>query len=188
MNTGENVDAGLNFFRHSGICLQCYIFFLSTTSSMDVKMFSFPKSTATVCLDAWWCTVSLYITSSVWTWGCIPFHHQQCGRDVVSLSTVRHPISPVPDWIKMPMPEAVGTGLREPNPVPKCSGTGMSCLGARIPMPAALVSMPMPSHGTNALRKCLWYTLCNLHQTLAESFLFQNWEFEQKIIFISAVG
>jgi hypothetical protein len=32
--------------------------------------------------------VFLSSTSRVWTCGCIPFHHQQCGRNVVSISTV----------------------------------------------------------------------------------------------------
>ncbi len=119
---------------------------------------------------------------AVWTRRCIPFHSMLSNR------------SP--------------TGMNKNNDAGSCryrnkgtqSGTKMlryrnEMLGAGIPMPGALVSLPMPSYGTNALRKCLWYTLCNLHQILAESFLWHNWVFKKfcnmsiiKIIFVSAVG
>ncbi len=59
------------------------------------------------------------ISSCLWTCrGCITFHHQQFGRALGSFSpppataffkcrTVRHPISPVPEWTKIPLPEPV---------------------------------------------------------------------------------
>jgi len=63
-------------FWHSGfMALTALIFkglYVSTTSSVEVRMHSFPQT-------------------KVWTWGCVPFHHQQ-GVDVgnVSLSTVNN--------------------------------------------------------------------------------------------------
>ncbi len=110
MNTGENSDARLTFFRHSGICLMSYTF---PPPAWDARIFSFPDPQS-MCV---WCGCdggSLSITSRVWTWGCIlsttnkvwtsgciPFHYQQgvnirgysfppqagCEHQGVSLST-----------------------------------------------------------------------------------------------------
>ncbi len=44
---------------------------LSTVNSVDVRVYPFPQST-------------------VWTWGCIPFHSQQCGREGVPLFTANN--------------------------------------------------------------------------------------------------
>ncbi len=155
----------------------------STTSSMDERLFPFPRS---MCVDvrgypfspqagceqegvllsttAVWTrscipfhsqqcgrvgvflstlTLQSNLVNSVeilWTWGCFPFHHQECGREGVSLSAARMQCGWQQRW--------ASTLASRSNAQ---SGIGMlryrnEMLGAGIPMPAALVSMPMPSY------------------------------------------
>jgi hypothetical protein len=45
LNTGKNADAGLTFFRHSGIYSTSKGIYFSTTSSVDLRLFLFPEYT-----------------------------------------------------------------------------------------------------------------------------------------------
>ncbi len=95
--------------------------------------------------------VSLSTTGSLESWTCtgFPFHyHQKQLLKIPECRTVRHPVSPVPEWIKIPMPEPV----RYRNKGTKWSSIGMLryrtvIQNAGMSMPAASTSMPMPSCG-----------------------------------------
>jgi hypothetical protein len=68
---------------------------------------------------------------------------------VYKCRTVRHPISPVPEWKKLTMPGPIRYRTK-----PAQSGISLvryrnEIMDAGIPMPALLSSMPMPSYGLN---------------------------------------
>jgi hypothetical protein len=83
-----------------------YILFLSTTSSRDVRMFSFPKSTAPVCLE-----VTVY---------CIPFYHQQCVNMRV------YPFPPPAVWTRRCIPFHSMSSDRSPTGMNKNTDAGSS--------------------------------------------------------------
>jgi hypothetical protein len=99
------------------------------------------------------------------TFHCIQFAVWTCRVNFFILSmpecrTVRHLISPVPEWTKTPMPEPVRYRDKRTQ-----SGTRMlryrtKTQGAGMPMPAALALMPMPSYALKCIERVRLPTSC----------------------------
>ncbi len=67
--------------------------------------------------------LSLYFVNNKDVQGVSLFTFEQCFK-CPECWTVRHPVSPVPEWIKMLMS---GVVIKGPSPVPECTSTGLRC-------------------------------------------------------------
>ncbi len=132
LTTGRNADAGaagLTFLRHLYMIFQYHIArkilsALSTTCNLDVHWVSLSQPPKPA---VWMCRVYRFLKMP------------EC-------RTVRHPVSPVPEWTKMLMPEPFQYRNKRTQ-----SGTGMlryrtEIQDAGMPIPAASTSMPMPCY------------------------------------------
>ncbi len=67
--------------------------------------------------------------------------------EISECRTVQHPVSPVPDWKKLTMPEQVRYRTTKTQSVIFLLRYRTKIWDARMQMPALVFSMPMPSYG-----------------------------------------
>jgi hypothetical protein len=116
-NYRKKSEAALTFLWLSGIYIQ-----------YDLSISYSKNNTISSCL--WTCRVYQFPLPAVWKCTEYPFHHyQQQLFQMPESRTVRHLVSPVPEWTKIPMPEPVqyrnkgpqsGTRLRYRIPECRC--------------------------------------------------------------------
>jgi hypothetical protein len=104
----------------------------SPAFTCDFSISHSKNNTISICL--WTCRVYHFPLPAAWTCSRFPFHNHQnkqyesawCTPFLMpECRTVRHPVSPVPQWTKCWCRNQSDTGIRGPSPVPECSGTGL---------------------------------------------------------------
>ncbi len=112
-----------------------------------------------------WQGASLSTASRKWISG---LSFSTIAYNVFKCRTVRHPVSPVPEWIKMTMPGAARYRNKsiQSNPVPKCSGSGLrwrnaDASGIKLDADAQLGQNSHP-FCTSVQSRSLWATFHSL--------------------------
>ncbi len=132
------------FYRQQYGCAGCVSFHSQQNGRAACNHFESKKYERAVC------RVYAFTLPGVWTYrptGCVPFYASNKDVQGVPLfkwRTVRHPVIPLPEWTKIPMPEPVRYRNKGTQ-----SGTGMLRYRTEIQdagMPMASTSMTMPSY------------------------------------------